>query len=79
MAGAGRARTPTATDLCVTGLPEKAKKELGWKAELGLDDMCADSWRWISASFPVQLLPAPPPSRRGSSSRSSRKLELCVR
>jgi len=25
-----------------------AEKELGWKAELGLEDMCADSWRWIS-------------------------------
>lgn len=21
---------------------------LGWKAELGLDDMCADAWRWQS-------------------------------
>lgn len=26
--------------------PEKAEKELGWKAEYTLDDMCADSWRW---------------------------------
>ena len=25
-----------------------ALKELGWKAELGLTDMCEDSWRWIS-------------------------------
>jgi len=25
-----------------------AFKELGWKAELGLADMCEDSWRWIS-------------------------------
>lgn len=24
----------------------KAAKELGWKAEKTLDDMCADSWRW---------------------------------
>ncbi len=24
----------------------KAAKELGWKAELGLQEMCADSWRW---------------------------------
>ena len=24
--------------------------ELGWKAELGLEDMCADSWRWISSN-----------------------------
>lgn len=26
--------------------PEKAKLELGWEAELGTEDMCADSWRW---------------------------------
>lgn len=27
---------------------EKAEKILGWKAELGLDDMCYDSWNWQS-------------------------------
>lgn len=32
----------------VYGAPDKAKAELGWSAELGLEDMCADSWRWIS-------------------------------
>ena len=26
--------------------PSKAEKELGWKAELNIDDMCRDSWRW---------------------------------
>lgn len=26
--------------------PEKAEKELGWKAEKGLNEMCADSYRW---------------------------------
>jgi UDP-glucose 4-epimerase len=25
---------------------EKALKELGWKAEHGLNEMCADAWRW---------------------------------
>ncbi|MBR6485835.1 MAG: UDP-glucose 4-epimerase GalE [Lachnospiraceae bacterium] len=25
-----------------------AKKELGWEAEYGIDDMCADSWKWQS-------------------------------
>jgi UDP-glucose 4-epimerase len=25
---------------------DKAEKELGWKAQYDLDDMCADSWRW---------------------------------
>ena len=26
--------------------PSKAKRELGWVAEYGIDDMCADSWNW---------------------------------
>ena len=28
--------------------PEKAKRELCWEAEYGIDEMCADSWRWQS-------------------------------
>lgn len=28
--------------------PAKAAKVLGWKAARGLDEMCADSWRWQS-------------------------------
>ncbi len=28
--------------------PAKAEKELGWKAEKGIEEMCADSWRWQS-------------------------------
>ncbi len=28
--------------------PSKAERELGWKAERTLDDMCEDSWRWQS-------------------------------
>ena len=28
--------------------PTKAAEELGWKAELGLERMCQDSWRWQS-------------------------------
>lgn len=27
---------------------EKALKELGWKAERGIEEMCEDSWRWQS-------------------------------
>ena len=27
---------------------EKAEKELGWKAEFGIKEMCADSWKWQS-------------------------------
>ena len=28
--------------------PKKAQEELGWKAELNLEDMCKDTWRWQS-------------------------------
>lgn len=28
--------------------PEKAKEELGWVAERGIEEMCEDSWRWQS-------------------------------
>lgn len=27
---------------------DKAEKELGWKAQRGLDEMCEDAWRWQS-------------------------------
>lgn len=30
--------------------PAKAKKELGWSAQKGLDKMCEDSWRWQSTN-----------------------------
>jgi UDP-glucose 4-epimerase len=33
---------------CCYANPAKAKKELGWEAELGLDKMCEDTWRWQS-------------------------------
>ena len=26
--------------------PSKAKRELGWEAEYGIEEMCADSWNW---------------------------------
>jgi len=26
--------------------PARAERELGWKAELGLDDICRDAWNW---------------------------------
>ena len=26
--------------------PTKAREELGWQAELGIDEMCASSWNW---------------------------------
>ncbi|HFQ80013.1 MAG TPA: UDP-glucose 4-epimerase GalE [Desulfobacterales bacterium] len=28
--------------------PGKAKRELGWQAERGLEEMCEDTWRWQS-------------------------------
>jgi UDP-glucose 4-epimerase len=28
--------------------PAKAKTELGWVAENGIEEMCADGWRWQS-------------------------------
>ena len=28
--------------------PKKAEQELGWKAELDLENMCKDTWRWQS-------------------------------
>ncbi|MEJ2123816.1 MAG: UDP-glucose 4-epimerase GalE [Alphaproteobacteria bacterium] len=27
-------------------LPDKAERLLGWKASRGIDEMCADAWRW---------------------------------
>ena len=27
--------------------PKKAKEELGWIAEKGIEDMCKDSWNYI--------------------------------
>ena len=30
--------------------PARAQAELGWRAERGLLDMCADTWRWQSAN-----------------------------
>ena len=28
--------------------PKKAYEEMGWKAELGIEEMCASSWKWQS-------------------------------
>ena len=29
---------------------EKAEKELGWKAEKGIEEMCASLWKWQCAN-----------------------------
>ena len=30
--------------------PKKAFEEMGWKAKLGIDEMCASSWKWQSTN-----------------------------
>ena len=30
--------------------PKKALEEMGWKAELGIEEMCASSWKWQSTN-----------------------------
>ena len=31
--------------------PSKAKEELGWEAQYGIEEMCRDSWRWQSQNL----------------------------
>jgi UDP-glucose 4-epimerase len=38
-------RRPGDIALCFAD-PSKAKKELNWKAEKGINEMCKDTWRW---------------------------------
>ena len=38
-------RRPGDVAMCYAD-PTKANNELGWKAEIGIDRMCEDSWRW---------------------------------
>ena len=40
------ARRPGDIATCYSN-PEKAKRELGWKTEKTLKDMCKDSWTYI--------------------------------
>ena len=40
-------RRPGDAAMCYSN-PAKAEKELGWKAERGIDKMCEDAWRWQS-------------------------------
>ena len=42
-----KARRPGDIATCYAD-PSLAEKELGWKAENNIKDMCADSWRWQS-------------------------------
>ena len=30
--------------------PAFAKQELGWEATMGIDEMCADTWKWQEAN-----------------------------
>ncbi|WP_144614765.1 UDP-glucose 4-epimerase GalE [Bacillus cereus] len=38
-------RRPGDVAMCFADV-SKAKRELGWEAEYGLEEMCVDSWRW---------------------------------
>jgi UDP-glucose 4-epimerase len=38
-------RRPGDIAACYTD-PSKAERELGWRAQRGLKEMCADTWRW---------------------------------
>ncbi len=40
-------RRPGDIDACYSNA-ELAKKELGWEAQYGIEDMCRDSWNWQS-------------------------------
>lgn len=42
-----KARRPGDIATCYS-VAELAKKELGWEAQFGIEEMCADSWRWQS-------------------------------
>ncbi len=44
-----RDRRPGDIDACYAE-PLKAKEELGWVAERGIDEMCEDTWRWQSGN-----------------------------
>lgn len=40
-------RRPGDVPVCYSD-PSKAQRELGWKAQYGIDKMCEDAWRWQS-------------------------------
>ncbi len=44
-----RDRRPGDIAMCYAD-PTKAKEELGWVAERGIEEMCEDSWRWQSGN-----------------------------
>lgn len=44
-----RKRRPGDISTCYAD-PAKAREELGWVAERGIDEMCEDTWRWQSAN-----------------------------
>ena len=42
-------RRPGDTATCYAD-PSLARRELGWQAAKGLEEMCADAWRWQAAN-----------------------------
>ena len=49
-AGLALAGSATAHAATCYADPELAAELLGWRAERGIDEMCADHWRWQSAN-----------------------------
>lgn len=43
------ARRPGDIATCYAA-PDKAKKELGWEAKFGIEEMCASQWKWQSGN-----------------------------
>ncbi len=43
------ARRPGDIAACYAA-PDKAKKELGWEAKFGIEEMCASQWKWQSGN-----------------------------
>ena len=43
-------RRPGDVAICYAD-PEKAYNDLDWKAELGLEEMCKDSWHYAKTGF----------------------------
>ena len=42
---AERVLSPLDITICYSS-QSKAERELGWKAEFGIEEMCRDSWNW---------------------------------
>lgn len=57
---------------CYYADPRKAMSLLGWSAQRGVMEMCADSWRFVTAADGAEVLPDPKLAASRSANRSSR-------